>query len=63
MRVKIGNVWFNSDEEPICIQISLLEQTQIGAMNRDKAPNGKYAVFPATWERETKERKLAWMDE
>lgn len=46
MRVKVGDQWYSSDEQPICIQVSEGEQQQIADMDRSVAPNGKYAVFP-----------------
>lgn len=49
MRVKIGNQWHDSHEEPICIQVSPGEQQQIADMDRSVAPNGRYAVFPDSW--------------
>lgn len=49
MRVKIGNRWHDSDEEPVAIQVSTVEQQQIASMDRTVAPNGRYAVFPDSW--------------
>lgn len=49
MRVKIGNQWHDSREEPVAIQISPGEQEQIAGMDRSVAPNGRYAVFPDSW--------------
>lgn len=46
MKVKIGNTWFDSNEQPICIQVSELEQKQIGNLDRTIAIHGKYAIFP-----------------
>jgi hypothetical protein len=46
MRVKIDNTWYDSTEQPICIQIDELEQEQIGNIDRNLATQGKYAVFP-----------------
>jgi len=59
MRVKIDGVWHDSNEEPICIQISENEQQQIASVNRVDAPSGKYAIFPGEWERED---MLKWME-
>ncbi|WP_275286892.1 hypothetical protein [Halomonas elongata] len=49
MRVKIGNQWHDSNEEPICIQLSPGEQEQVAGMDRTKAPEGKFAIFPGSW--------------
>lgn len=45
MRVKIGNHWYSSEEEPICIQVSIVEQEQIANIDRKIATAGKYAVY------------------
>lgn len=45
MRVKIGNTWYDSKDQAICIQVSEEEQAHIGAMVRSVAPEGKYAKF------------------
>lgn len=60
MKVKIGSVWHDSNEEPICIQISKGEQQQIADIDRSVATNGKYAIFPGDW---TREEMLTWMRE
>lgn len=59
MRVKIGNQWHDSDLEPICLQVSEREQEQIGGMDRNRAPSGKYAVFPDSWQAE---KCFEWMN-
>lgn len=58
MRVKIGEKWYDSNDEPICIQVSEVEQKQIGGMDREVATNGKYASFPDGWEPDA---ALEWM--
>jgi len=60
MRVKIGDKWHNSDDEPICIQISELEQKQIGNIDRSVATQGKYAIFPDDW---SPEHCFSWMND
>ena len=60
MRVKIGNKWYNSDEQPICIQISEKEQALIGDMQRGPESNGMFAVFPEDTTMSA-EQRLAWM--
>ncbi len=62
MRVKIGFTWYDSNEQPICIQVSEGEQSQIADLDRSIARNGKYAVFPNTEEMSTEEM-LSWMKE
>jgi hypothetical protein len=61
MRVKIGNIWYDAEYEPICIQVSEGEQKQIAEMDRAVATQGKYAVFPDRlgW---SSDQMLAWMD-
>jgi len=61
MRVKIGNVWHNCEDEPICIQISKGEQEQIASLDRRIATEGKYAIFPDSCGL-TKDQMLAWME-
>lgn len=61
MRVKIGDTWYDSDDQAICIQVSETEQQQIGAMDRLLAPEGKYAIFQDDDER-TEEERRKWMD-
>lgn len=61
MRVKIGNVWYDSSEQPICIQISKEEQQQIAGLDRSSAVQGKYAVFPE-WYKATADEMVEWMN-
>ncbi|WP_413615730.1 hypothetical protein MRB56_02345 [Halomonas cupida] len=58
MKVKVGNQWHDSNEEPICIQVSEGEQEQIGSMDRSVATEGKYAIFPDNWRGQA---LLEWM--
>lgn len=60
MRIKIGEVWHDSDHEPICIQVNALEQGQIGGMAHTLDTEGKYAVFPDTFAGESQDM-LKWM--
>jgi len=60
MRVKVGDRWYSSDEQPICIQVSEGEQRQIEDMDRSVATHGKYAVFPDA-DKTTAEEKLGWL--
>lgn len=61
MRVKIGNTWYNSDDQPICIQVSEGEQRQIAALDRSVASQGKYAKYDD--KHITGEEILDWMSE
>lgn len=49
MKVKIGNTWHDSRDEPVCIQIDQTEQEQIAGLDRSIAKQGKYASFPDNW--------------
>lgn len=60
MRVKIGDTWHDSNEEPICIQISEGEQKQIADLDFKVAPLRKYAIFPNVNDR-SPEEMLDWM--
>lgn len=62
MRVKIGDTWYSSDEQPICIQVNETEQQQIGNLDRAVAKEGKYAVFPES-NKTSVEEKLDWMSD
>ena len=62
MKVKIGDKWYDSQDEPICIHISKLEQDQIGSMDRTVMTQGKYASFPDSLEA-TAEQKWKWMND
>jgi len=46
MKVKIGNKWYDSSNQPICIQVSQKEQEIIASIDRENAPKGKFACFP-----------------
>lgn len=60
MRVKIGDTWHDSDEEPICIEVSETEQKQIADMDRSVARHGRYAKFPDA-DAMTSEQMFDWM--
>lgn len=49
MKVKIAASWYDSNVEPICIQVSEKEQAQIASLDRSVATEGKYASFPDGW--------------
>ena len=61
MRVKIRDTWYDSKDEPICIEISEFEQKQIAQMDRKIAQHGRYAVFPESWSQKSKDEKIKWM--
>jgi len=61
MRVKIGDTWYNSDDQPICIQLTEGEQKQICSMDRSISTQGKYAIFPDA-DSMTIEEKLKFME-
>lgn len=62
MRVKIGDKWYNSNIQPICIQVNKTEQGHIADLDRSVASNGKYASFPETMEM-SREEMFEWMRE
>lgn len=59
MKVKIGQVWYSSDDTPICVQLSSVEQKQISTMDVEQDDQRKYAVFPNN--EQSKEEMLKWM--
>jgi len=61
MRVKIGDTWYNSDDQPICIQVSEFEQRQICSLDRSVATQGKYAIYSDG--QGTADEILKWMAE
>ncbi|WP_339745573.1 hypothetical protein [uncultured Maricaulis sp.] len=62
MRVKIGDQWFDSIEQPICVQLSEAEIDHFERLviSGDDAPERKFASFPDDWG--SSEEMLAWMD-
>jgi len=62
MRVKVGDTWYDSTEQPICLQLNELEKEQIANMGPPTANNGKYAVFPDV-NALSREEMLEWMKE
>lgn len=60
MRVKLGDKWYSSEDQPIGLQLSELEQKQISEMDRSVAVNGKYACFPDT-SNMNREQMIDWM--
>ena len=44
MRVKIGDTWYDSNDQPLCIQVSEDEQQAIADMDRSIATSGKFGV-------------------
>lgn len=60
MRVKVGGEWYDSKDDAICIEVSEVEQEHIAAMDRNVAPNGRYASFPDGWDIDA---ARAWIEE
>lgn len=58
MRVKVGDVWYDAEEVPICIQYNAGEREQIA---NNAGLNGKYAQFPDGWGTPAEMRD--WMSE
>lgn len=58
MRIKIGDVWYDAQDQAICIQVDEAERKQI--FNMDPLSHGKYAQFPSSDNR-TVEEKREWM--
>lgn len=46
MKFKVKDVWYDSDIEPLCLQVNEVEQRHIAELDRSKAPEGKYGSFP-----------------
>ena len=62
MRVKIGDVWYDTKDQPICIQFNEAEQKQISDMDRSVAKKGKYAIFDCEEVKDwTTEQMHDWM--
>ncbi len=62
MKVKIGDTWYDSADEPICIHVSKMEQDQIGSIDRTVIAQGKYASFPDSLKANADQR-LKWMND
>ena len=46
MRVKVGDTWYTSDEQPICIELSEAECAKVIGMNLLVRGKRKHAVLP-----------------
>jgi hypothetical protein len=62
MRVKINETWYDSEIQPICIQISEYEQGKIADIDRKEAPQGKFASFPESHSYVPNYIKIKWMN-
>lgn len=62
MKVKINNVWYDSDEQPICIQINASEKECISNLDYKYAPQGKIAFWNTDNLDYTDEQILNWMN-
>ena len=62
MKVKIGNIIYDSEREPIMIILSKGEKEQIANMHPDAT---KYCVYPATeeWIKDDYKAIKEWMSE
>lgn len=62
MRVKIGDRWHDTADQPICIQLTPAEEDMIAEriMTGTTGPEGKMAFFPDDWG--SADEMLAWMD-
>lgn len=57
MKVKIGDVWYDSEEVPICIQVTAAEKELIYT---NPGPEGKFASAPDTFF-QTNDEFRKWM--
>lgn len=58
MRVKVGNVWYEAEnEQPIMIELTQKDKENIRNMHPDAT---KYAIFPDG--KMTTDEKLGWME-
>jgi hypothetical protein len=65
MKVKIGDTWYDSDDQPICVQVDETERSEIAGMVLSPAKNGskkygRYGRFPES-DTTTTEQKHHWM--
>lgn len=58
MRVKIGDTWYNSDNQPICLELEGADKENIANMFPDAT---KYAVAPDGYFKSNK-IFMDWMD-
>ena len=58
MRVKIGDNWYDSEDSPICIELSDQDKENIKNMSQECK---KYASFPKE-DKRTNQEKYEWMD-
>ena len=61
MRVKVGDTWYSSDEQPICIELSEAESARITGVNLIAEGTRKHAIFPNARNMTTEEVKK-WME-
>ena len=57
MRVKVGEIWYNAEDIPICVELNECEKNQIKNMHPDAT---KYAQFPDSYSRQYIEN---WIEE
>ena len=61
MRVKVGDTWYSSDEQPICIELSEAECARITGVNLLVSEKRKHALVPNMRNMTTAEIKK-WME-
>lgn len=62
MRIKVQDKWFDSDEEPLCVQFSKKDLENLKNAEWPENVKHKYATFPDHFEM-TQEECSEWMDE
>tara|TARA_R110001606_G_scaffold392160_1_gene560860 strand:- start:493 stop:681 length:189 start_codon:yes stop_codon:yes gene_type:complete len=60
MKVKIGDTWYSSDDQPICIQVESHKEYSLLTVTNKKGTDGKIAFFPES-DASDRESKLEWM--
>lgn len=58
MRVKVGDKWYDAEETPICIELTIKERLDIATLPKEVT---KYAGFP-TNTKMSREEMIKWMD-
>jgi hypothetical protein len=58
MKVKIGNTWYDSMHEPICVELTDKDKENIQNMLPESK---KYACFPDSWDGKPKSKLREWM--
>ena len=61
MRVKINASWYDSADQPILVEVSEMEQSLIGDLDRSVATHGRFAVFPDDCSLSERKRNERWI--